>query len=536
MSTDDAQGSNDSVESSIPSIDTFSQVNAALIDHGCLKKPLDVSELSNLAKKALSDLLYSMLAQRQEDANFREQLASKLRVTDSSLERTKRFWKEEQEKTADLSRRLETSKARIGTTTQELNECQSNLKRTKEELQKSKRDLLNVKQQVHQQKQASERQLERLRSKFSDESIKSLRAKVPEVYIANAKEASSSSLRRSGSSPPSLERKQIEELESKRRELIEANAALKRLATESLNLAREAGQYLNRADNERREEAERAVSLGSSTNSSSSDRTIIQGASSLLYQRDLFPSLFPLRSDYSIVPTRGQKQHPAVEALNRMSESIHVQGVKLLESVSSRPLIESEDRSSLAKVVVEKTTQDKRAQDEESKRDAEQERLLSRALQRVQDLEVEVKRGEREMASMQSRKEDREERIKQTAEVEKQRQRYLTLCRELEKQEELLRLEKEAVQREREEVMKTELSLSMQEEQNDSSTSLPSFDVSNMTNSSHKRGRDDEKENNEQSLLKNGKRIRVEQQKTSTPKGDTMRFVTMRKQRAARLQ
>jgi hypothetical protein len=96
-----------------PVIGTFSQVNAALIDHGCLTKPLDVSELSSTAKKALATLLHSMLTQRQEEGQLREQLSSKLRVTDSSLERTKRFWKEEQDKTADLTRRLETSKARI---------------------------------------------------------------------------------------------------------------------------------------------------------------------------------------------------------------------------------------------------------------------------------------------------------------------------------------------------------------------------------------------------------------------------------------
>lgn len=93
-------------------MDTFAQVNTALIDHGCLKKPLDMSDVPSATRKALAELLLAMIAQRQTDACFREQLSSKLRVNESSLERTKRFWKEEQDKTADLACKLETSKAR----------------------------------------------------------------------------------------------------------------------------------------------------------------------------------------------------------------------------------------------------------------------------------------------------------------------------------------------------------------------------------------------------------------------------------------
>lgn len=79
-----------------------------------MSKPLDVSELSNAASKSLATLLLSLLDERQEQAHFREKLASRLTVTESSLERTKRFWREEQEKTADLARKLDTTKARVG--------------------------------------------------------------------------------------------------------------------------------------------------------------------------------------------------------------------------------------------------------------------------------------------------------------------------------------------------------------------------------------------------------------------------------------
>jgi hypothetical protein len=109
-------GQEDSEDSSVQgcsAADAFAQVNASLLERGLLKNPLDVNDVSIVTRKALADLLLSMLAQRQEDGKFREQLSSKLRVTDSSLERTKRFWKEEQDKTADLTRKLETSKARI---------------------------------------------------------------------------------------------------------------------------------------------------------------------------------------------------------------------------------------------------------------------------------------------------------------------------------------------------------------------------------------------------------------------------------------
>lgn len=95
------------------SSDSFAQVNATLIDRGCLTKPLDLDGISSTTKKALAQLLISLLGQRQDDANFREQLSSKLKVAESSLERTKRFWSEEQSKSADLARRLETSKARV---------------------------------------------------------------------------------------------------------------------------------------------------------------------------------------------------------------------------------------------------------------------------------------------------------------------------------------------------------------------------------------------------------------------------------------
>ncbi|UZJ55882.1 hypothetical protein CBS101457_005202 [Exobasidium rhododendri] len=538
-------GSNGDI--TIEVIDAFAQVNTALIDHGCLKKPLDVNELSSPTKKVLADLLYSMLAQRQEDGNMREQLASRVKVTESSLERTKRFWKEEKEKTADLSRRLEASKARVSTTAQELHECQSNLKRAKDELQKSKRDVLNIKQHAHQQKQANERQIERLRSKFSDESIKSLRSKVAEVYVANVKEISTASLRRSASTPSSLERKQIDDLESKRKDLIEANSALKRFATESLNLAREAGHYLDRLEQDHRQfEVERA-SLLSSAGSFSSDRTIHQRRTPAIhYQRDLFPPLYPLRSDYSTGAKRGQKQHPAVEAMGELSEAIHGKGVMLLESLVTQRAsyrAREQDVDTAATEIashhpagIGKVTQE----EERSRRDAEREKLLSRALQEVEDLEAEIERRERDSATLQNRKEDREERFAQAAEVERQRQRYLSLCRELEKQEESLRKERESLQREKEEVMKMELSLSItedQEENGEDDSSLPSFSVGDLTDTtpSLKRARDDEKEN-VPAKAQYGKRSRVEQQqqRTSTPKGDTMRFVTMRKSRVTK--
>jgi hypothetical protein len=420
-----------------------------------------------------------------------------------------------------------------------LNDCQSSLKRTKEELQKSKRDLLTVKQQALQQKVANERQLERLRARFSDESIKLLRNKVPEVHFESDK-VSSSSVRRSAVSATSLERKQIEELESRRRELLESNAALKRFATESLNLARESAGYMNTS-------VDQEEYLNSSINSTSSTATIRPSSRiPQYYQRDLFPAQFPLHSDYADTPARGQKQHPAVESLSSLSSIVHQRGARLVQTSSARILMERDARRQRST-----KTEDEEAIDDCSNQtvvvapmtssegdfdkvdNAEHTRLLNRALERVSELEEEVKRKESESTSLQSKKEDREERIKQAAEVEKQRQRYLTLCKELEKQEELIRSEREVLQQQREEVLQMELSLSMQVED-----SLSSFNESEVMAAAaaskptapFKRLRDEDKENaTDESISIQGKRPRPDQ---STPvAGDTMRFVTIRKRR-----
>lgn len=389
---------------------------------------------------------------------------------------------------------IHASVVRYSTTTQELNECQSSLRRTKEELQKAKRDLLTVKQQAHQQKQANERQLERLRSRFSDESIKSLRAKVPEIYFANAKKSAQSF---SSAAPSGLERKQVEELEGKRRNLLESNAALKRMTTESLNLAREAARYLERIEVAGNEKA--CAALGSSSSSSSSSGGGNTASCPLFYQRDLFPSQSPLISDYASHSTAGpgKKHHPAVEALHQMSELIHTRGSRLIQSLSAAraggpTLVGPEEDLGIQKA---------------RREDAVRERQLIKALQRVQELEAEQSMA----AAIHNQKKDGEDRIKQMAEVEKQRQRYIALCRELQTQEELLRREREALERDKEEVLKMEMSMSVQE---DSHLSL---------DHPIKRSREEEKENEAVP-----KRNRVEQ---PSPREDTMRFVTVRKQR-----
>lgn len=92
----------------------FVQVNASLLERGYISKPLDVTGLSDANLKALSDLLHGFVAQRVQDADLREELASRNRVLESSLERTKRFWKEDEEKRAECERKLEASKAQVG--------------------------------------------------------------------------------------------------------------------------------------------------------------------------------------------------------------------------------------------------------------------------------------------------------------------------------------------------------------------------------------------------------------------------------------
>lgn len=368
------------------------------------------------------------------------------------------------------------------TITDQLQTATTSLRKTRDELQKTRKDLLTVKQQAAQQRQANDRQSERLRARFTEEAIKSLRSQVPEVYIAGGSESGTErrKVRALGIEEDLIARRQIEDLEQRRRELMDYNAALKRMSTECLNLARQAGTQLVEMVVE---SAEKAPTSGGPSAVASSSSSASQPP--FFFQRDLFPPLNPLRADYSTaVGHKASQQHPAVSALSKTGDVIEEQVRKLRQGQSLRAWARVQEarrrmRESPPSVDAEQAKQhdpvdasqgeesgDSRATLRGADREHQEEldrthHLLARALDKVEELEVQLRRQQEEWEHMEMhRSQGGEDRARHAAEVERQRQRYMDLCRALEEQEAELAEERQRLDREREHLM-LEHSLSM---------------------------------------------------------------------------
>lgn len=204
----------------------------------------------------------------------------------------------------------------------------------------------SVKAQANQHKVACERQVERLRARFGEESIKAMKSVVPEVYIVPGTGHVSKSQGSRG-----MERMQLEELEAKRSELLETNRTLKRIATEAINAARDADNVL--VDLIRSEEGYRrrlSKLLGSSHGLSSSQPSEASLAlHAVLFTRDIFPPLFPLPSDYA-AEASCKTDHPAVRALQSTVDCIHLHQKTLREAQTERSLTLSETLRTTNKV------------------------------------------------------------------------------------------------------------------------------------------------------------------------------------------
>lgn len=108
----DQQRSDADADRAVPAL-AFSQISATLISHGFLTAPLDIAGLSKESTTTLADAFHGLIAQRQKDVELRQSLASQNRVLESTLDRTKRFWKENEEKRVDIERKLEAVKAQL---------------------------------------------------------------------------------------------------------------------------------------------------------------------------------------------------------------------------------------------------------------------------------------------------------------------------------------------------------------------------------------------------------------------------------------
>ncbi|PWZ03451.1 hypothetical protein BCV70DRAFT_197662 [Testicularia cyperi] len=186
----------DEIEATKPS---FEQLNATLVSRGYLRTPLDVTGMNREAMDSLADALHAMIAQREEDLEFRTALTAQTRTLTSSLERTKRFLCEEQDRSADLERKTEAAKARIAAINTSLEHEQAAHRSTKDALARCRRDLQMIKTSALQYKAANDRSVARVRARIGEVTASAVRSVVPDFRIVASafEEPASGSRRRS---------------------------------------------------------------------------------------------------------------------------------------------------------------------------------------------------------------------------------------------------------------------------------------------------------------------------------------------------
>ncbi|SJX65680.1 uncharacterized protein SRS1_16304 [Sporisorium reilianum f. sp. reilianum] len=333
---------------------TFEQLNATLISRGYLRSPLNVAGMREESLSALADALHAMIAQREEDIEVRTALTAKNRTLTASLERSKRFQKEELDRSADFERKAEASKVKLAHLTTQLETERNAHKATKEALARMRRDLQAIKASALQYKAANDRSVARVRARIGEVTSSAIRSAVPDFQIVASAfdEPPTASSSKSGSA--GLYAQQVQELEQKRAHLVEYNQALKRYATEAINAVRRADQELvdmveaEEDDAKKRDPASTAAKSNtdsSGSRSASSSSLASMGASKRsasndawldghrpLFQRDLFPANDTLRSTSSGTLVSGASSkiaHPALRALEVLSTAIssHVQSL-----------------------------------------------------------------------------------------------------------------------------------------------------------------------------------------------------------------
>ncbi|TKY87916.1 hypothetical protein EX895_003012 [Sporisorium graminicola] len=333
---------------------TFEQLNATLISRGYLRAPLNVAGMRQDSLAALADALHAMIAQREEDIEVRTALTAKNRTLTASLERSKRFQREELERSADFERKAEASKVKLGHLTTQLETERNAHKATKEALARMRRDLQAVKASALQYKAANDRSVARVRARIGEVTSSAIRSAVPDFQIVASAFDEPPTASSSKAGPASLYAQQVQELEQKRAHLVEYNQALKRYATEAINAVRRADQELvdmveaEEDDAKKRDPTSTATkSNGDSNGSRSASSSSLSGMGPSkrspsndtwldghrpLFQRDLFPANDTLRSTSSgslVSGCSSKVAHPALRALEVMSTAIssHVQSL-----------------------------------------------------------------------------------------------------------------------------------------------------------------------------------------------------------------
>ncbi|SYW84392.1 uncharacterized protein UBRO2_05492 [Ustilago bromivora] len=350
----------------------FEQLNATLISRGYLRLPLNVAGMREDSLSALADALHALIAQREEDIEVRTALTAKNRTLTASLERTKRFQKEEIERSADFERKAEASKAKLIHLSTQLETERNAHKATKEALGRMRRDLQAIKASALQYKTANDRSVARVRARIGEVTNSAIRSAVPDFQIVasafdDVPNGSSSKAGAAG-----VYAQQVQELEQKRAHLVEYNQALKRFATEAINAARRADQELvdiveaEEDDARKRDDKAASKPLGDSSGSRSASSSSVTGMGASnrsspsdawldghrpLFQRDLFPTNDTLRSTPAgtlVSGSSSKSQHPALRALELTSTTISAHIQSLLDRRTERSIYESSLRQRMA--------------------------------------------------------------------------------------------------------------------------------------------------------------------------------------------
>ncbi len=342
-----ADDSIDGVEKGRP---TFEQLNATLISRGYLRSALNVSGMREESVGVLADALHAMISQREEDIEVRTALTAKNRTLTASLERAKRFHKEESERAIDFERKAEAAKAKLTHVSAQLETEQNAHKATKDALARMRRDLQAIKASALQYKAANDRSVARVRARIGEVTSSAIRSAVPDFQIVASAFDDLPTSSSTKASAASAYAQQVQELEQKRTSLIEYNQALKRLATDAINAARRADQELldmveaeqedakkRDAESAPRSAGSRSTSSGSLISHSNSSRKASTSDAWLeghrpLFQRDLFPATDSLRSTSSgmlVSASSSKAPHRALRALELTSTAIstHVQSL-----------------------------------------------------------------------------------------------------------------------------------------------------------------------------------------------------------------
>ncbi|CCF49717.1 hypothetical protein NDA11_007113 [Ustilago hordei] len=350
----------------------FEQLNATLISRGYLRLPLNVAGMREDSLSALADALHALIAQREEDIEVRTALTAKNRTLTASLERTKRFQKEEIERSADFERKAEASKSKLIHLSTQLETERNAHKATKEALGRMRRDLQAIKASALQYKTANDRSVARVRARIGEVTNSAIRSAVPDFQIVasafdDVPNGSSSKAGAAG-----VYAQQVQELEQKRAHLVEYNQALKRFATEAINAARRADQELvdiveaEEDDARKRDDKAASKPLGDSNGSRSASSSSVTGMGASnrsspsdawldghrpLFQRDLFPTNDTLRSTPAgtlVSGSSSKSQHPALRALELTSTTISAHIQSLLDRRTERSIYESSLRQRMA--------------------------------------------------------------------------------------------------------------------------------------------------------------------------------------------